>query len=68
MLRRSAVPSKEEKTTMVWPHNKIERPSLDHPSGNSSGEEEKGAAEKELGRQHLGMDRKNLSPDPGTRT
>ncbi|XP_068250322.1 uncharacterized protein [Palaemon carinicauda] len=43
--------NEEEKTKMVWPHNKIKRPVQDNSPGNSSGEEEKRAAEKEVDRQ-----------------
>ena len=54
---------KAAKTEMVWARDKIGRPNQSYITGNSRRQSKKGQAEKEVDRQHCGVDRRILRRD-----
>ena len=48
---------KKTQTEMVWAHNKINRTCKDDPTGPCTRRQKERQTEKEMGRQHNGMDR-----------
>ena len=63
-LWRSSHHCEETKTEMVWAQNKINRTCKDDPTGHCTRREKERQTEKEMGRQHNGVDRIKVGWSP----